>query len=138
MTSSGGSLTDNEYRALAQFRHALRVFLRFSEHAARAEGLPPSQHQLLLAIRGSRSAGAPSISDVAELLQRKNHSVVGLADRADEAGLIRSEIDPNDARRRLLHLTATGEAVLERLSALHRSELRRFRDEMTDVLQELD
>ena len=36
-TESTG-LSDDEYRSLAEFRHALRVFLRFSEEAARAEG----------------------------------------------------------------------------------------------------
>ena len=45
-------LSDADYRSLAEFRHALRRFLAFSEHAARDHGLTPSQHQLLLAIRG--------------------------------------------------------------------------------------
>ena len=67
-------LTDREYRSLAQFRHALRVFQRFSEEAARAEGLTPSQHQLLLAVRGW-DGGAPSTSDLADALQLKLHSV---------------------------------------------------------------
>ena len=44
-------LSDADYRALAQFRHALRVFLRFSEDEARAEGITPAQHQLPLAPR---------------------------------------------------------------------------------------
>ncbi|MEY2432170.1 MAG: hypothetical protein QOC92_1895, partial [Acidimicrobiaceae bacterium] len=35
-------LTDRDYETLAEFRHALRVFLRFSEDAARQEGLTPS------------------------------------------------------------------------------------------------
>lgn len=130
-------LTDRDYRALAEFRHALRVFLRFSEDAARAEGLTPAQHQLLLAIRGHQEA-APSVGDLAEVLQVRNNSVVGLVDRADAAGLTTSATDPQDGRRRLVSLAPDGLAVLERLSGRHRDELRRFRDEMTAVLRELD
>lgn len=130
-------LTDRDYEALARFRHALRVFLRFSEDAARAEGLTPSQHQLLLAVRGHRRT-APSVGDLAELLQVRNHSVVGLVERADAAGLTRSASDPLDGRRRLVSLAPKGEAVLERLSDRHREELRTFRDEMAEVLRALD
>ncbi len=50
--TKGGPVTDDEYRALARFRRALRSFLHFLEEAARASGLTPTQHQLLLAIRG--------------------------------------------------------------------------------------
>lgn len=130
-------LTDRDYRALAQFRHALRVFLRFSEEAARAEGLTPAQHQLLLAIRG-HGDGTPSIGELAEVLQVRNNSVVGLVDRSDAAGLTRSEADPDDGRRRLVALAPAGIEVLERLSGRHRAELRGFRDEMAEVLRELD
>lgn len=129
-------LSDRDYQALARFRHALRVFMRFSEDAARAEGLTPSQHQLLLAVRGHRDE--PSIGDLAEMLQLRNNSVVGLVDRTDAAGLTRSTADPADGRRRLVELTTRGAATLERLSDRHRAELRGFRDEMAELLRELD
>jgi DNA-binding MarR family transcriptional regulator len=131
------ALDDREYRALASFRHALRVFLRFSEDAARGEEITPAQHQLLLAVRGHERYPAVSISDLADVLQVKNHSVVGLVDRSDAAGLTISEADPDDARRRLVSLTIAGEGVLERLSDRHRSELRSFREEMSQLLREL-
>lgn len=130
-------LDDREYRTLARFRHALRVFLHFSENAARAEGVTPAQHQLLLAVRGHDSFPAVSISDLAEVLQVKNHSVVGLVDRSDAAALTSSAADPADARRRLVLLTSEGEAALERLSNQHRHELRAFREEMAALLREL-
>src|SRR5206468_3105450 len=41
-----------EYRALAEFRQTLRRFYTFSAEAARAAGLQPQQHQLLLLLRG--------------------------------------------------------------------------------------
>ena len=52
--ASTTALSDRDYQALARFRHALRVFQRFSEDAARRAGTTPAQHQLLLAIRGHR------------------------------------------------------------------------------------
>jgi DNA-binding MarR family transcriptional regulator len=131
-------LRDRDYRTLATFRHALRVFLRFSEDAARSEGLTPNQHQLLLAIRGFPEPDAPTITDAAELLQLQHHSVVELVDRAVDAGLVTRRVDPNDRRRQRLALTAKGSRKLARLTSAHREELRRFRDEMTEVLNELD
>ena len=74
-------LADGDYRALARFRHALRVFLSFSEAAARAADMPPAQHQLLLAVRGWGGEGDPSISDVADLLVLRHHSAVELVQR---------------------------------------------------------
>ena len=67
-------LTESQYRSLARFRHALRRFQRFSEDAARAAGLTPSQHQLLLAVRGFDGPGAPSVTEIGELLQLQIHS----------------------------------------------------------------
>ena len=131
-------LADRDYRILATFRHALRVFLRFSEDAARSEGLTPNQHQLLLAIRGFEGDQAPTIGDAAESLQLQHHSVVELVDRAVEAGLVTRRVDRNDRRRQRLALTAKGARTLAHLSTAHREELRRFRDEMTEVLRKLD
>lgn len=130
-------LSDADYQALARFRHALRIFLHFSEEAARDAGLTPAQHQLLLAVRGHPGTEAPAVGDLAEVLQTRTHSVVGLVDRAEEAGLVTSERDAADSRRRLVSLTARGDAVLAHLSDLHRRELRGFRVEMAKVLDEL-
>ena len=131
-------LTDDDYRALSQFRHALRVFLRFSEDAARRSGLTPAQHQLLLAIRGWSGVDQPSVSDLAELLQLRHHSASELVSRAEAAGLVTSATDALDGRWRRVALTDRGAQQVAALSLLHRDELRRFRDEMTDVLRELD
>jgi DNA-binding MarR family transcriptional regulator len=129
-------MRDAEYRTLARFRFALRVFLRFSEDAARAAGLTPNQHQLLLAVRGHPD-GPPTITDLAEWLQLRHNSTVELVDRAVEAGLLERQLDEHDRRRQRLALTDRGEAVLRSLSKSHREELRRFREEMAEVLQEL-
>src|SRR5436305_10919586 len=123
------TVTLREFQALARFRRALRNFLRFSEDAARRAGLTPSQHQLLLMVKGF-GEGPPSVGDAAEWLGLRHHSAVELVDRAVTAGLLQREADPDDARRQLLRLSGLGEAKLTALSALHRDELRRFRTEV--------
>jgi DNA-binding MarR family transcriptional regulator len=122
-------VTDAEYRALAQFRRALRSFLHFSEDAAKAAGLTPSQHQLLLAVRGADTDQPPTIGEVADWLKLRHHSTVELVDRAEAAGLLHRIPDLDDHRRQRLTLTDLGHARLDALSTLHREELRRFREE---------
>src|SRR5215471_6139493 len=108
MTSNArrSSLNDADYRTLARFRAALRVFLRFSEDAARDAGVTPSQHQLLLAIRGAPSR--PTVGEVARVLQLRHHSTVELIDRAVESGLVERTTDVSDRRRQRLALTRRG------------------------------
>jgi DNA-binding MarR family transcriptional regulator len=131
-------LTDQQYRSLARFRRALRVFQRFSEVSARGAGITPAQHQLLLAVRGWPTGQSPSIGGLARVLQTKPNSTLELARRAEAAGLTRLSEDPNDRRQQLVSLTAAGERKLAELSVQHRDELRRFRREMNQVLEELD
>ena len=130
-------LAQADYRTLARFRYALRKFLRFAEEAARAAGITPLQHQLLLAVRGF-GPGLPSISDLAEQLQQRHHSVVELVGRAEEAGLVRRSVDASDARRHLVGLTDEGRRRLSELYATNRAELGRFRREMSELLRELE
>lgn len=136
--TAGQPLTDRNYRALARFRHALRVFERFSEEKARAAGLTPAQHQLLLAIRGHHSPEQPpSLSEIADVLQLRLHSAGELVNRAEANGLVTRHVDPTDHRRALLTLTHHGAQQLAALSVVHREELRRFRGQMTDLLGQL-
>lgn len=131
-------LTDRQYRSLSEFRHALRVFLRFSELSARRVGLTPAQHQLLLAVRGWPQSSSPSVSDLAELLQTRPHSTLELARRVEKAGFVRIEPAPDDGRRQLVTLSTSGQRKLAALSVSHRDELRRFRKEMNRVLDEVE
>ncbi len=118
-----GNGTGVDYRALAEFRYQVRRFLRFSEDAARAAGLEPQQHQLLLAVKGLPTGEEPSIGELAERLQIRHHSLVELADRLEERGLVRRRRGDEDRRKVFVELTETGEQVLARLSVEHRSEL---------------
>ncbi len=117
-------------RDLAQFRYALRRFVRFSEKAARAAGVTPQQHQLLLGIAGFTEHGVATISQLAEFLQERNNSVVGLVQRAVTSGLVHRQSSPADRRQVLVSLTPCGQEILFRLSLLHHEEVERVRAEI--------
>ncbi|MCB0988495.1 MAG: winged helix-turn-helix transcriptional regulator [Acidimicrobiales bacterium] len=138
MTSAPtGDLSDGDYERLATFRHALRVFIRFSEEAARAEGVTPAQHQLMLAVRGWPGPTDPTLSDVADFLQLRLNSAGELARRAEAAGLVRLVNDRDDHRKQHVVLTKAGAEKLRDLTVLHRDELKRFRSHLSDLLDVL-
>lgn len=117
-----------EYEAIAAFRYAIRKFLRFSEQAARRAGITPQQHQLLLAIKGFPGRENATVTELAERLQTRQHSMVGLIDRTEAQGLVRREPGTADRRHVFIHLTPAGEALLQRLSIQHRFELLSMQD----------
>lgn len=112
---------------LAQFRYALRKFLRFSELAARKCGVTPQQHQLMLGVQGFTGRGAATIYELAEFLQERHHSVVGLVERAVESGLVARTQDAADRRVVNVSLTPNGRKILLKLTRLHYDEAKRLR-----------
>ena len=120
---------------MAEFRYQIRRFLRFSEQAARRAGLAPAQHQLLLAVKAY--TGEPTVGDLAEHLQLRHHSVVGLIDRLAECGLVRRTRAEDDRRQVRVRLTRKGEAVLRRLSLEHRAELGSAGSALAGALQRI-
>jgi len=118
-------ITDADYERLLDLRDELRRFLHWSEQEARAAGLPPAQHQLLLAVRGHR--GDPTIGELAAHLLVRHHSAVELVDRAQRAGLVERVVDPDDHRVVRVRLTAEGEDRLAGLAATHLAEIEGLR-----------
>ncbi len=110
-------------RPLAEFRYELRSFLCFSEQAALGAGLHPQQHQLLLQVAGAPEEATLTIAYAAARLGLKHNSAVELVDRSEREGLLGREIDPQDKRRILLHITRKGEDILNRLTNEHAREL---------------
>ena len=137
MTSRIEPVSEADYAALADFRQTLRQFLHFSAEAARGAGLSAEQHQALLAIKGFGVVSQISVGELAERLDRKPHTTVGLVDRLAKAGLVKRVPDPADGRRVRLALTRAGENRLEKLSAVHRDELRRLRPVLSGMLARL-
>lgn len=119
-------LRDADYWRLLELRTGLRRFERWSRQQALEAGLTPAHHQLLLAIRGHPGPRGPTITDVADYLQVQHHSVVGLIDRAVEAGLCRRSTDSDDARVIRLSLTRIGRQRLRSLARAHDEELARL------------
>lgn len=130
-------LTAAEYRALAEFRYYLRRFTGFSEQVARAAGVEPQQHQLLLAIKGFPGVGHVTVSDLAERLNLRHHSVVELIDRAEEHGFVSRRRADEDRRQVFVELTEQGEKVLRELSLYHRAELRSTGPALVEALTRL-
>lgn len=126
MATSSPAASDKTVRDLAQFRYALRKFLRFSEESARSLGITPQQHQLMLGVAGFTDRQSATISELAEFLQEKNHSVVGLVERAVESGLVRRAQNTTDRRVVVVRLTRRGETLLARLAKLHVEEVKRI------------
>lgn len=132
------SLSKAEYEALAEFRYALRQFAAFSEEAAKSVGLTPRQHQALLAMRGFPGRGALTIGELAERLQIRPNSAVGLVNRLQAERLVARASHAGDRRQVNVSLTARGRALLERLSAAHQAELRRIGPRLRQLLEALD
>src|SRR6266705_6152912 len=116
-------MNSNDYRTLAEFRYQIRKFLALSEAAAREHGLNGQQHQLLLAIKGLPEDSVPTIGVPAERLQLRHHTTVELVDRLCGNGYIKREISSADRRQVHPRITARGESLLRRLTAIHEKEL---------------
>ena len=119
-------IDDATYPHLLDLRCRLRRFERWSEQQARAAGLTPAQHQLLLAVRGHGDNRGPTVGEIADYLLLRHHSVVGLVDRAAAADLVTRHRDPDDHRTVRVQLTPHGEERLAALAALHLEELQRL------------
>ncbi len=129
-------ITKGEYERLARFRRALRRFLRFSELEARKENLTPQHHQMMLAIKGMPERDWATIGELAEALQLHHNAVVQLVDRAEALELVERVPDQQDRRVVKVVLTPNGIDKLNRLTTLHRDELRRLREELVAALTE--
>src|SRR4030066_1601328 len=111
---AGGAMTDfstfskDDDEALAEFRYALRCFLHFSENAAETVGLTLQQHQALLFIIGNPGKEQLTIGELAERLQIRHHSAVGLVNRLEEQGLVERITNEEDRRQVFIGLTNKG------------------------------
>jgi DNA-binding MarR family transcriptional regulator len=120
---------------VAEFRAALRQFLRRSERTARSSGLTPQRHLLLLMIKGAPDLSEQStVTELSDRLQLAQSTVTELVRRAEEAGLLAREQSANDARVAHLRLTEEGERRL----ALAFTNLAHERADLRDAFRNLD
>ena len=128
-------LSQADYEALANLRYALRQFTAFSSTEAQAAGLPPQQHQALLAIKGHSDARPMTIGELAERLLIAPQTATELVNRLAEAGLVDRIADPGDRRRHGLALTAKAETLMQALSVVHFRKLRQMAPALIEILQ---
>jgi DNA-binding MarR family transcriptional regulator len=122
---------------LAEFRYALRRFAHFSAEAAEASGITAQQHQALLAIKGFPGRDSVTVGELAERLQLRHHSAVGLVDRLVAERLVSRAPSTGDRRQVFIELTRRGEAVLAKLSSAHSEQLRRMGPGISRLLKQL-
>ena len=121
--------------AVAEFRSALRHFLRRSEKVARQSGLTPQRYTLLMMIKGAPGGEEQStVTELAERLQLAQSTVTELVRRAETAGLIEREQSQRDARVAHLRLTTEGERRL----MLSFTALETERAQLRDAFSNLD
>jgi DNA-binding MarR family transcriptional regulator len=109
---SGGPSTQ-EVARVAEFRAALRRFLRTTERNARSAGLTPQRYLLLLMIKGAADGSERStVTELAARLQLAQSTVTELVSRAEETGLIERERSTSDGRIAYLRLSTEGERRL--------------------------
>jgi DNA-binding MarR family transcriptional regulator len=114
---------------VAEFRAALRRFLRRSERIARQSGLTPQRHLLLLMIKGSPDRTEQStVTELAERLQLAQSTVTELVRRAEEVGLVERKQSALDGRVAHLRLTREGERRLARSFTSHAEERRELQE----------
>ena len=111
---AGNAIPLEQVIAIADFRAALRGFLRHSERIASRHGLTPQRYLLLLMIKGAPdSAERLSVGAIADRLQLGENTATELVSRAEKAGLVRRERSTDDARVVYLRLTKDGERRLQ-------------------------
>ena len=117
------NLSSREYRALAELRYQVRLFLAFREETARKMGLEPQQYQVLLAIKGASLDVEVTIGMLAERMLVRPHTAVEMVDRLAARGMVVRSRHKTDHRKMLVRLTAKGERTLRTLVLASREEL---------------
>ena len=125
------------FQKLADFRYRIRQFLRFSEEAARAHGVEPQQHQLMLVIKGLAPGTRPTVRALANRLCLRHNSTVELINRLADRGALVRKPGEQDRREVLIELTPYGEQLLRELSLLHWQELQANGPALSQALQSL-
>ncbi|MBV9167980.1 MAG: winged helix-turn-helix transcriptional regulator [Solirubrobacterales bacterium] len=132
------ALDQSEFEHLLELRTGLRRFLHWSERQAKAVGLTPAKHQLLLAIRGHPDPAGPTIGDLADYLVLRHHSVVGLVDRAVADGLVTRSRDSASKSVVRVTLTPAGTAKLDELAKVHLEEIAHLAPTMRTLWRALE
>jgi DNA-binding MarR family transcriptional regulator len=130
-------ITSAEYRALAELRYRIRLFLREGDTTALSEGLEPQQYQMLLAIRGLEEGELSTVGTLAERLAIKHHSAVELIDRLEKRGYVKRLREKEDRRQVRVLLLPRGEKTLAGVVKERISELRSTGAALVEAIETL-
>jgi len=124
LTVMKSTISDTEYRALAELRYRIRHFIQEGDAAAQRSNLEPQQYLMLLAIRGLPQGTVATIRTLAERMALKHHSAVELIDRLESHGLARRIRSKDDKREVRVSLTPQGSKLLDCVARERLSELK--------------
>jgi DNA-binding MarR family transcriptional regulator len=118
------TVSQAEYRALAELRYRIRHFIQEGDAAAQRSNLEPQQYLMLLAIRGLPHGAAATIRTLAERMALKHHSAVELIDRLESHRLVRRSRSQGDKREVRVLLLPQGLKLLDGVARARLSELK--------------
>src|ERR1700722_5131900 len=131
------SISDTEYRALAELRYRIRHFIQEGDAAAQRSNLEPQQYLMLLAIRGLPRGAVATIRTLAERMAIKHHSAVELIDRLESHGWVRRSRSAGDKREVRVSLRPQGTKLLDRVARERLSELKASGVALADAITAL-
>jgi DNA-binding MarR family transcriptional regulator len=117
------ALSKTDFEARSEFRFRLTCFLRFGEQEAQVEGITFAHYLVLLHVKGMPGRSWALIGELAQRLQLRHQSTVGLVSRCEAVGLVQRRRSEGDRREVQIHLTALGERKLRHIAAAQTEEL---------------
>ena len=78
-----------------------------------------------------------TVGELAEWMQIRHHSAVGLVNRLVAQGLVNREAATEDRRQVYITLTPHGSELLSELTAAHKEEIRRIRITLQELMERL-
>ena len=91
----------------------------------------------MLTIKGFPGRDYVTIGELAEWLQIKHHSAVGLVNRLVGQGLVARNAGTEDRRQVYISLTEHGIELLSELTSAHKAEVRRVRTTLQELMDRL-
>ena len=113
---------------LSPLHKASRQISMYLEASTREVGVSPLEGHLLTYLR--KYAPAP-IGELVRVFGIKRSTFTSLLDRLEEAGLVRREINRDDRRSFLIHITGEGRQLTERLNRVLETLEARMRERVS-------
>ena len=100
---------------LSPLHKASRQLSLYLESRTAAGGVSPTEGHILTYLRGYAPA---SVGDLVRVFGIKQTTFTSMLDRLEAAGLVRREVNPEDRRSFLVHLTDEGVGLTDRLNGV--------------------